>query len=254
MPLLRSVNRVSERVDRAAKGQPTVAPDDLAGDPSHLVHGENGFGDVVGRAEPPERGPAGDSGQPVSRGARPSIGVSVTPGATPFTRSVGAHSAAATLITMSSAAFDAQYTPIERSTRWALTLLMATMDPPPAASIGRASERSREPDALGVDAHDAVPLVDGDVEEHPAVSDPALTVTTVGTPSGSTVCSAAAVDLVGNRDVAHDVGGVRRCPTPRPRPPRRAASPTTAAPMPDPPPTTTARVARRSGSRHATTP
>ncbi len=70
----------------------------------------HGLGDVLGPADA-GRGavrPATPVSHAPSRGAGPSIGVSVTPGATALTRMAGAHSRAATRTTMSSAALEAQ--------------------------------------------------------------------------------------------------------------------------------------------------
>src|ERR1700733_15331244 len=76
-------------------------------------------------------------------GVGPSIGVCVTPGpmALPLMPR-GPHSHAATLTSMLRAAFDAQNAPMVRSTRCALTLLVATIEPEIGASaMARANPR-----------------------------------------------------------------------------------------------------------------
>ena len=91
------------------KRESTITGKDLTGNPTCFMQSQDRFGDVVGGAQPSEGGSFGyAANQPRSRGAGPSMAVSVTPGAIPFTRSVGAHSNAATAITMSRAAFDTQ--------------------------------------------------------------------------------------------------------------------------------------------------
>ena len=101
------------------------------------------------------------------------MGVCVTPGPMALTLMPrGPHSKAATLTSMLRAAFDAQYAPMVRSTRCALTLLVATIEPGQLCVGHGAGQRSQaQPGSPGVDLHDAIPLIGTGLGQEPRMTD-----------------------------------------------------------------------------------
>jgi hypothetical protein len=134
------------------------------------------------------------SSHPDSRGAWPSIGVWVTPGPTALTRMPqSAHSNAATCTTMLSAAFDAQYTPMLRSTSRALTLLTATIEPlTPASIIARAAARIASITPFALTPRTRSHSAGSTSSSIPDDATPAHTVNSSGTPMTAIVVAMAA--------------------------------------------------------------
>ena len=64
--ITRSRGNSSERIDRAAQGESTIADENLAGDPTGLVEGQDRLGDVVGGTKPAEGGALRHPCQPPS--------------------------------------------------------------------------------------------------------------------------------------------------------------------------------------------
>ena len=151
----------------------------------------------------------------------------------------GAHSHAATCTTMLSAAFDAQYAPIERSTSRALTLEMATMEPAVSASIMvRASARIASSGPRVLIAMMRSHSSGGTSRSIPEWPTPAVTVTSVGTPRRSSVLAVAASTAAGSV-TSHSTSKSPAMSHTSTSAPRLRSAATTAAPMPEAPPTTT---------------
>ena len=118
--------------------------------------------------------------------------MSVTPGATALTRTAGAHSTAATLTTMSRAAFEAQYRPMVRSTSRELTLPTATTDPPPDTCMAPARARMASHTPLALTPITRSHSAGSASASSPLCPMPAVTVTSAGAPIRSRVARAAA--------------------------------------------------------------
>ena len=152
---------------------------------------------------------------------------------------------------MLSAAFDAQYAPIERSTRRALTLDVATIDPGlPASIIARASAAHHEQRPPGVDRDHAVRLVHRQVEEHAGMADPGgdgdlgRHADTVSTSPRAPASSTDAGSVT-----SHFTSYVPAISHTTTSAPKRALGSATAAPMPEAPPTTTSVTAASSAAQ-----
>ena len=95
---------------------------------------------------------------------------------------------------------------MDRSANRALTLLVATMEPPSPARQRSGQRPHRQPHPFGVDAHHPVPLFGAGVEEHAGMADSGRDrdhPRDADPPDGG---GRGRVDLVGVGDVALDVG------------------------------------------------
>ncbi len=164
----------------------------------------------------------------------------MTPGPTALTRMpYGPHSQAATSTNMLSAAFDAQYTPIERSISRALTLDVATIEPgTPASIIARANARITSKGPRVFTAMTRSHSSTGRSRSMPECPTPAVTVTSDATPTRATVSSSAASTDAGSV-TSHFTSYAPAMSHTTTSLPRSCSASTTAAPIPEAPPTTT---------------
>ena len=140
---------------------------------------------------------------------------------------------------MLSAAFDAQYAPIERSTRRALTLDTATNEPGvPASIIARANARITRRGPRVFTAITRSHSSTGRSRSIPECPTPAVTVTCDGAPTRAIV-SATASSIDAGSVTSHLMSWSPAMSSTSASVPAARSASTTAAPIPDAPPTTT---------------